>query len=350
MNYMKVFCITIVILFLIPSITIAQNNIQLYAEQTLPPQMQSTFLNDSEKINEYTWSIMRYDHPQNSINFGLIETPKPSTGVILIPTDIMSVDLCKVAVQMFNDDRMKTLQTLVSFDKENMRQTTQAMIPGYTEWNAPLALMFANRKEAAHEMFYLGRRCIRGTIVGDCYAQASFNTAVLRLCGFTPEEVFNVKIPGHVINAINVGEKWYVLDSTQDAVLYDFYNFSDTIRSFENDRYYVCFGDSLWNYSNNMNDTLLHTIIGGILQVFGNPKLGNNDWNLDEFIQKAEPDPNIANISLFYTVKDAIGETIEEKSEFLAQINHEFITNHTNPNNELPNQYNRALYAYGLID
>jgi hypothetical protein len=222
-------------------------------------------------------------------------------------------------------------------------------------------MIYAFRKEAAHEMVHLAAKMSDMLLVGDCYAQASFNTAVLRLNGFSPEEVFNVKIPGHVVNAIKIDDKWWVLDSTfaddvranrLESVLFTFYNHSDRIWGIENDRYHVYFGDSadFFNLSNNMNATLLSNIMKGMLPAFCDPTLGEVDWDINTFTEKVNPCLYMDNISLPFTILDVVGDNLSLKAKSLSQLNYDFIVNHKNPLTDLPNQYNQVLYAYNLIN
>ena len=64
---------------------------------------------------------------------------------------------------------------------------------------------------------------------------------------------------------------------------------------------------------------------------------------------RATGHPYVNTIGLPYTVNDAIGGTIGEKAQYLANINREFIDNHKLVNG-LCNQYDKAFYAYGLIN
>jgi len=85
-------------------------------------------------IDEYTWAVMRYDHEQPSVNFGNIDVPKPSPGTILVPADVMSPELCKVAIQIYSDNKMDILNNLVEFDEKNMKHTEPAILPRYDDW------------------------------------------------------------------------------------------------------------------------------------------------------------------------------------------------------------------------
>jgi len=321
---------------------------------------------DSDLIQEFTWAVTRYDEGYNySKNFGRLEYPKPSWGVVLVPTDMMCPELCKVALQVYHKDKMDTVNALVDFLEINMQHIYPAMNPIKNEWGPPGAIGVMEtpwRKEAAHEMFQLGKKWPFANFIGDCYGLASFYTAVLRLCGFSPEEVFNVAVPGHVFNIVKVEDKWYHLDGSSTKLawlglinpLNEQQNMSNTSLSFiENDRYFLNFGDP-WNmidgYFNNMDNDTLHNIIEGILQTLEKPSLGVKSWDLDDFINNSKPHPDMLNIGLPYTVKNATGDTMDEKAEMLATMNYDFIRSNAAFENNTPNQYSRALYAYNLID
>lgn len=316
-------------------------------------------------IEEYTWAVMRYDHTQRSVNFGDIEWPEPSPGVILVPANVISPELCRVALQIHDINKMETLNTLVDFDEKNMMHMTPALLPRIVEWNSP-GVRGAYRKDAAHEMFCLGERCISpwANVVGDCYALSSFNTAVLRLCGFEPDEVFTVLINGHAVNTMKCNGKWYVIDPTLssgvrkgyfDTVLFEKYNESEIfdiynmIFGVENDRYFVRFGWRGADICSNMDGTMLLDIFEGVLPAFDYPIVGAKNWDIEEFVKEAGPNPYMINVSLPYTVEDAIGGNIDEKADFLSHMNYEFIRQQAMPE-ESPNQYNKALYAYNLMN
>ncbi len=313
-------------------------------------------------IEEYTWAVIRYDNPfQPSINFGLIKWPKPSIGTILVVANMLSEKLCEIAAQIYNENKYETLKALVEFDIKNMKHSKPAMIPKYDEWSSP-GLKNANRKVAAHEMFCLGEKCISpyANIIGDCYSLASFNTALLRLCGFKAEEVFTLLIPPHAVNAVRIDKKWYIIDPTLasnvrlgklNTILFENYNFSKIygykciFLGLENDRYMVHFG--FYDYiepSSNMNQSLLKEIIESLLPVINNPPLGTENWLLEDFIKIAKPHPEMLNISMPYSIKDFT----DNNPEKLAKMNLDFIYNITNES--IPNQYSKALYAYNLID
>ena len=334
----------------------------------LAKEIKNLKASQDEIIDEYTWAVMRYDHEQASVNFGNIGVPKPSPGTILVPADAMSPELCKIAIQLYSDNKMDILKNLVEFDEKNMKHIEPAILPRYDEWNSP-GLKYAYRKEAAHEMFCLGNRYFSpfANVVGDCYALASFNTAILRLCGFEAKEVFNILIVGHAVNVVNVNGKWYVIDPTlsssvrmkkAESILFKSYNVSkiygidNIIFGIENDRYFIFFGYwGVWynDYYSNMDNATLHIVLEGILPVFENPSLGSKNWKIDEFIKKAKPNPDMLNVSLPYTVKNATGSSIDEKANSLSKMNYKFILKQAIPEVP-PNQYSRALYVYNLVN
>ena len=322
-------------------------------------------LHSENLIEEYTWAVIRYDNPfQPSINFGLIKWPKPSIGTILVVANMLSEKLCEIAAQIYNESKYETLKALVEYDIKNMKHSKPAMIPKYDEWSSP-GLRNANRKVATHEMFCLGEKCISpyANIIGDCYSLASFNTALLRLCGFKAEEVFTLLIPPHAVNAVRIDKKWYIIDPTLasnvrlgklNTILFENYNFSQIygykciFLGLENDRYMVHFG--IYDYiepSSNMNGSLLKEIVESLLPVINNPPLGTKNWLLDDFIETAKPHPEMLNISMPYSVEDVAGNETE-KGEKLAKMNLEFVCSIINEDD--PSQYSRALYAYNLLD
>ena len=335
----------------------------IHEETIIQPQIQSPFATDPETINEYTWSFMRYDHAVQSENFDIIDMPKPTQGIILIPTDMMSIEVCRAAVSVYSEDKMEMLNALEAYDVKNMIHSTPAFFRRYEEWNSPTIDSY--RKVSAHEMRTLGQISLKGNLVGDCYSQSSFNTAVLRLCGFSPEEVFNLHIPGHIVNIVNVDGQWVVLDSTyaqavkwgqRDTLIFDTYDppFEKNIIFFENDKYFICFG-VLWpeywpyldNLFSNIDPGILIDIVEQIVPLFNHSALGREEWEINEFIENATPCPDMITIEVPYTVEDAAGSTPEEKAQSLAALNKAFIFDQIG--GEIINQYDRSLYSYGFL-
>lgn len=314
-------------------------------------------INDSEIINEYTWSIMRYDHVCDSRNFGIVEMPKPSPGTTLIPTNMMNYEICRIAVTIFDDDKMNILESLEEYDLENM-------VVGfpYLFW-----LMFSStnsfpayqQKASANEMKLFGDTIFWANFVGDCYSQSMFNTAVLRLCGFSPEEVFTVLVPMHAFTIVQVDEQWYVFDSQvaqlSNNAIYDAYSPNgNMIYWLENDKYLINFGTPYpesWPYMtnplSNIEPTKLTSIVEDIVPLLNYSKLGENDWEIHDFIENASPSMDMSTIGIPYYVNDAVGITNEEKTLSLLSLNKAFILNQTD--GEVPNQYDRCLYAFGEL-
>lgn len=329
---------------------------------------QTAIIDDSKLIENYTWAVMRYDHGVPSENFEIIQIPRPSVGPILIPSNMMAAEVCRAAVSVYSKSKMDTLEALSKYDSERMIHTSNAFFRGKDEWNTESCFNF--RKESAVEMDTLGEICLRGDLVGECYAQASFNTAVLRLCGFPPEEVFTISIQcyqgGHAINVIKVEDQWYAFDSTyaqyvrmgmRDGLIFEVYfsaPLTDYITALENDKYLINFGTLYPQYIPtaadpymNMNSETLIEIIENIRPLFNNSFLGRNKWNINSFIENATPNPWMETIAVPYTVEDAEGSTLEEKAESLASLNKKFIL--TQVDNESLNQYDKSLYALGLL-
>jgi len=327
---------------------------------------QTLSFNDSEEIDEYTWSVLRYDCEVPSENFGTIHVPKPSHGSILVPANMMSIVLCRATVTVYHEDKMETLWALEDFDVESMIHTSIAFTPGENEWNSPSIGAF--RKESATEMAILGERS--GTygynLVGDCYAQAAFNTAVLRLCGFSAEEVFTVAIHGHAVNIVKIKEKWYAFDSGYgvavdsgdwESLIFELYDppRSKSICFLENDKYFINFGYNLGgvtpphflNLYSNINPNILVDIVDHIVPLFNNSALGIPPVEIEDFLENATECPWMATVAVPYTVKNATGSTIDEKAKSLCTLNKEFIFNQTG--GEILNQYDRSIYCTGLL-
>jgi hypothetical protein len=317
-------------------------------------------VNDSELINEFTWAIIRGDFSVES-KFGTIKVPKPSEGTVLIPGNMMSEYVCKVAISIYNEDKMKTLEALENYAVDNMIHCDPAFIKDYNEWNSPTIENY--RKNSADEMAILGQICLKGNIIGDCYSQTCLITSILRLCGFPPEEIFTILITGHALNIVKINEKWYIFDSNfarsvkygfRDTLILESYEPSLPKRIFglENDKYYVNFGnanDHFYDPYSNMNPELLIEIANIIAPMFNDSKFSHWEWDLkdiDDFIDEAIPIPEMKKIEVPYSVEDAQGSTIEEKTESLKQMITSFIIDQTN--DEIPNQYDRSLYVMGF--
>jgi hypothetical protein len=209
----------------------------------------------------------------------------------------------------------------------------------------------------------LGDICLRANLVGHCYSQSLFNTAVLRLCGFSAEEVFTLTIPFHAVTIFKADDQWYIFDSTSaefarrgflDSLIFDSMDppFDDIIIYLENDKYFINFGAGSQNYKpyleqpfSNMEPELLITIINNIIPLFNNSQLGYSGWNLTDFLDNAIPCPDIITIGFPYNVDDAFGDTIEEKTQSLMNLNKIFLKNQTG--GDIINQYDRSFYGIG---
>ena len=319
-------------------------------------------------IDNFTWCVMRYDFNQNSENHGDIFVPTPSAGTVLIPANMMSTEICQAAVTVFRDSKMETLNAFDEYMSSRILHTSSAFTNGEDEWNTESCYNF--RKESAVEMNALGSVCLRADLVGECYAQASFNTAVLRLAGFSAEEVFTVGIQsyqgGHGVNVVHVDGQWYVLDSTyaqyvrmgmRDSIIFEKY-FSPPITDYliflENDKYMINFGTLHPQYIPTMKDPYLNmdaekleNIINEILPLFNYSSLGKQQWSFDSFVENATPHPLMKTVAVPYTVKDATGTTIEEKTIDLSNRCRDFICNQDDKN--LQDQYDKSCYALGLL-
>jgi hypothetical protein len=336
-----------------------------YKEPAPQPKIRSVSFNDSELIDEYTWAVMRYqcDISIEPGNFGLIKMTKPTPGAILVPANMMSMEVCRAAVSVYHEDKMDTLEALDEYDIENMILRLPFVM--LSVWAGSHSLPSYYPTSSAHEMGSLGEICLRANFVGHCYSQALFNTAVLRLCGFSPEEVFTLTMPIHAVTIVQVEGQWYVFDSTPaefarrgllDSLIRDSMNppSTDVIYWLENDKYFINFVVGfpeelpyLENPFSNIDPDILIDIVEHVVPMFNNSALGIQDWEIHEFIENATPCPEIATIEIPYSVEDATGSTVEEKAQSLADINKVFILNQTD--GEIPNQYDRSLYGFGLL-
>jgi len=334
--------------------------------------MRKTTLKNSMKtqsiIDNLTWAVMRYDFNQNSENHGNILVPTPSAGSILIPANMMSTDICHAAVAVHRDSKIETLRTFDEYVSSRMLHTSNAFTNGEDEWNTESCYNF--RKESAVEMNALGSVCLRADLVGECYAQASYNTALLRLAGFSAEEVFTVGIQsfqgGHAVNIINVDGGWYVLDSTfshyvrmgiRDSIIFEKYfrpPITDYLIFLENDKYMINFGTLYPQYIptmeapySNMDSEMLEDIVEEVLPLFNNSFLGKQQWSFDSFIENATAHPLMKSAAIPYNVEDAIGATIEEKALDLSNLCRDFIFNQDDENGQ--DQYDKSCYALGLL-
>ncbi len=319
-------------------------------------------------IDNYTWAVMRYDNKWPSENYNDIMLPTPSNGVILIPANMMSVETCNAAVSVFRDSKMETLDAFDEYISKRMLHINEAFLKGNDEWNTESCYNY--RKESAIEMNALGDICLKADLIGDCQAQASFNTAVLRLSGFSAEEVFTVGIQspkgGHAVNVVNVDTEWYVIDSTfapfarngkREGVIFESYYrppITDYIILLENDKYFINFGH-VFNMStptqktpySNMNPAILREIITHIQPLFNNSLLGNKRWNINSFIENATPNPWMKTVGIPHTVKDAEGTSLEEKAIDLAEKCQDFICYHAGKCDQ--NQFDKSRYALGML-
>lgn len=345
-------------------------NIYFENLKNLSYKNKKTNFNLSEIIQQYTWSVLRYGLRSNlpfSSNFGNIYYAKPSPGTSLILAAMMSEIACQTALSIYHESKKDTLLALEDFDIKNMIHTQTAFLFNKSEWNSPFTTAY--RRETTDEMRILGNICFIGNLVGNCYAQASFNTAVLRMCGFEPEEVFNIGIQDHTVNIVKVEGQWYAIDSTcallvrikkLESIIFKFYNPPNIkmINFLENDKYFINFGTKypdnyqnqdpyLFNLFSNMDQDILLEILEEILPLFNNSVLGIPEIQPLDFINQSIPCPEMKTISVPYTVNDAVGYTIEEKTQSLVNLTTSFIMNQSG--NCTLNQYDKSLYVIGLL-
>ena len=403
-------------LLIVPS---AASNIGRITISSSTNSYQTNYSNE-ELIDEYTWSVIKYsDWLENKVNSETINISNPTYGPLLILSDFMSPELCKVALEVYCEnedgslDETNTLNKLVNYVNKSVVHYSaideDMFLHGFENLWDSLAVNHTGKKISAQEMRILGKNFCNNSydFLGDCYSVSSFITAVLRLCGFNTKDVFNVNIQGymlpifysnnipiigkpllmgHMVNFVNADQKWYVIDGTmwlnetngrlftekekyQYSKIYiikdgdlnngtplNRYFSKDGIIFFENEQYFL--GNS-WQpnskiYSNINKEDFQFIFNSALTKGFNNARFSIYPYLFyKSFINRASVNsifhPAVDTISLPYTIHDAVGETIDEKSEHLANLNREFINNHKNEN-DTPNQYDKAFYAYGYIN
>ena len=219
-------------------------------------------------MHELTKAIIREDHTYET-PFGDLDPPTPSSGVVLVPMNMLCPELVRVSYEIKKDSELETVKALCAFDVENLHWHE-----GDLDWTSPARYSF--RKDSAQEMF--AWRDYTGKITGNCYSHASFNTAALRMAGFPSEQVFDILIPGHVVTLVKADGDWYIIDSTGsiynpsvsvEEKLYSFYNIG-VWRGLENDKYYVNFENGV----SNMLPDLVVEIVNEARGTLENPSLG----------------------------------------------------------------------------
>ena len=315
-------------------------------------------------IDEYTWCVLRYDHKVRSEQFGSIAVAYPTAGTVLIPANMMSLEVCRAALASQGSTVREILDAYEQYCIDTMLHTSPAFFQQGDEWNTPNIACF--RKESADEMKALGQICFRGDLIGDCYGQASFNTAALRLAGVPPEEVFTITIWGHALNIIKVDGEWYVFDSTYaeyvrkgywDSLIFEDYPLPppyNRIMYLENDKYFINFGTPAPQYFPklvepycNIDGELLIDITEAIVPKFNNSVLGGRVWEIHRFLENATPCPEMKTVAVSISVEDAVGSTVEEKAQSLVDFVEEFVLSQTG--DDPPNQYDRSLYCKGFL-
>lgn len=359
----KILPITLMVI-LILSISNISNSQSLNTIKSIDKTNEIQKLAESIKIDELTWAVLRYDNDCNSDNYGLANMPKPDAGSVLIPANMMTIEVCRTALSIHQEDKMETLYALEEYALEHM------VVPFYANHGLLTMIiasmtslpLYAMRKNAADEMSIWGEsQLIKKDIVGDCYSQAVFNTAVLRLSGFSSDEVYTVLIPMHAVCVVQVNNQWYVFDSVaaEDSghAIYEVLpvpEFMQKIQAIENDKYFINFGRGhpngmpyLENPFSNMDAVQLTYLIDKMTPMFNNATLGEYEWDISHFIETATPCPEILTKAIPLNVFNAIGSTVEEKSLSLARQIESFVFNQSDENNL--NQYDRAVYSHGLL-
>jgi hypothetical protein len=384
----------------------------LFVVPAIIPSIDASYPNvcDTEHLGEYTWSYLRYgDSVQNKVNGEWIHVSDPTHGSLMVLANMMTPEVCRVALEVYCNnsdgslDKLKTLENLAAYVNESTIHIGPGGIPDVDEWMTNA--VNKSRKTLAFEMSLVGNYLDPNGkhFIGDCFSLSTFCTSILRLCGFSVEDVFNVNIGnlilgfnidpflflpypfGHEVNLIDVDDTWYVIDSTGlrnetggrlfseseyqigHVVItknFDLQNgtwiprifVKDRVSSFENDYYFIGYS---WQgitdpfFYGNMDKQGLRRFLNSALNAFRNAKLtGLLRLVPSLYILRlsliARSNPNILCVPLPYTIEDAQGETVDEKAKNLALLNREFILNQTSPDG-VPNQYDKAIYSYGLL-
>ena len=355
----NVYTIFVIIILLSSGSFVSAFPINDYKDSIINEKEQTLQISDSQKISEYTLSVTRYDHLRISDNYGPVNMPKPTPGVILVPTNMMCIEICRAAVSVYNENKTFILKNLENHDLENMVVGFPYIF--WHVWASSNSMPCCGQKYCAQEMRSIGDRCPHANIVGDCYSQSAFNTAVLRLCGFSAEEVFTLLMPAHAVTIFKINDTWLVFDSVQaqfaKKAIYDKYYppIENMIYWLENDKYFINFGTpypEVFPYQDtpysNIDPDILLGIVEQIVPLFNNSKLGGKDWDINEFIENAKESPDIITVEVPNTVEDAVGSNDEEKANSLLNLNKDFILSQTG--GEQINQYDRSIYSKGILD
>jgi len=316
-------------------------------------------IDETQFIEDFTWSVLKYDHVIESRNFGPTYTPRPMPGLLVMLSNMMDKQVCKIALSIYDENRMELLKNLRQFCINNVRYSLFDFYTGMFKYR--FFPYLSSCKSTAEEMLLVGDRLIKDYYQGFCYSQACLNTAILRLCGVPAEEVFNIIIPFHAFTVVKIDGRWYGFDSAkgqhnkEKKYIYDELNPKDKYFStLENDRYFINFETyeeeivpSMQKNYSNMQNSLLIDKITGIQTLMSNSILGSTDCNLYDFINNSIPYPGFENISVPYTVHDACGQNNDEKANHLANLIKTFVEDQSGGNN--PNQYDRCLYSMGVF-
>ena len=262
---------------------------------------------DRSDLEEFRDAFLRFDLHYPSYY------PK---GIFTTISDMGDVNLCETALKTYGGRTLNEDSTYVKFINDRVRHTGSMFGRKNYPWNSKTFYTF--RKENAHEMFLFDKYF--GKITGDCYAQAIFNEAVFRLWGFDPERTFILLISGdkggHAVNLLNVGNGWFLFDSTNYSNPIWRNNYSDYFKyltGFFSESSYTLFSEYFCRYNSKSNFSLqdIKKIALDVRKLFkGNLVFGSkadHREKIEDFIPFTKFD-NLADEPLNTTIFDVIPE------------------------------------------
>ena len=77
-------------------------------------------IDETQFIEDFTWSVLKYDHVIESRNFGPTYTPRPMPGLLVMLSNMMDKQVCKIALSIYDENRMELLKNLRQFCINNV--------------------------------------------------------------------------------------------------------------------------------------------------------------------------------------------------------------------------------------
>ena len=311
---------------------------------------------DTEDEEKLAMAFLRYQTmgPQPPIT-----EPPQGIAMPLILADMLSPQLTDTAIKVYQGDG--SVQNLADFDKENLIHISRCY--NGTPWSTTEEFR-GNRKASAWEMF--GFSEYTGKVAGDCYSNACFNTALLRLDGLPPDEVYRISMgganpgEGHSINLVR-NERTQILDSTACPECYPLFDhYGNRIewiyfRVAVNDEHY------LWCYdTSNIPQTEIDAIQEDVFALINKMLYTPVEYQTDEHVVEGGLRLSVKDVIPSPIVSDGVEgdvnvnfneakETLRgSAAELLAQKVYNFVLQQALEHPE--SQYAYARYAAGLMD